>query len=52
MTEEQGVEHMNVMAKKYEGVDEYYGGYAPAERRYQETRVIFKIRPLRVNTAG
>lgn len=52
MTEQGGVEHINALAKKYGGADEYYGGYAPAERRYQETRVICKIQPVHVNATG
>ena len=52
MTEQGGVEHINALAKKYEGLDEYYGAYAPTERRYQETRVICKVQPRRVNAVG
>lgn len=40
--------NINAHAKLYVGADEYYGGYAPAERRGKEERIIFKIRPERV----
>ena len=40
--------NINAHAKVYAGVDEYYGGYAPLERKGAEERLIFKIRPDRV----
>lgn len=40
--------NINAHAKRYEGVDEYYGGYAPIERKGTEERIVFKIKPLRV----
>lgn len=40
--------NINAHAKLYVGVDEYYGGYAPLERKGTEERIIFKIRPDRV----
>ncbi|HHY55240.1 MAG TPA: PPOX class F420-dependent oxidoreductase [Chloroflexi bacterium] len=40
--------NINAHARLYVGVDEYYGGFAPAERRGAERRIIFKIRPERV----
>jgi len=39
---------INAHAKLYVGVDEYYGGYAPIERKGTEDRIILKIRPERV----
>lgn len=42
--------NINAHAKLYAGVDEYYGGVAPAERRGKEERLILKIRPDRVLT--
>ncbi|WP_374688349.1 PPOX class F420-dependent oxidoreductase [Promineifilum sp.] len=39
---------INAHAKLYVGVDEYYGGYAPIERRGTEKRIDLKIRPTRV----
>lgn len=39
---------INSLAKLYAGVDEYYGGVAPADARGTEERVTFKIRPNRV----
>lgn len=52
VTEEGGVETINRLAKKYRGVDQYYGGVTPIERRDQETRVNFLIKPARVLTGG
>ena len=37
-------------AKLYCGVDEFYGGYAPIERKGTENRVDLRIRPTRVIT--
>ena len=51
ISEAGAVEVINKLAKKYRGVDSYYGGAAPAERAKQETRVTYKIRPLRVNVS-
>jgi len=39
---------INAHAKLYVGADEYYGGYAPIERKGTENRVDLKIRPTRV----
>ena len=39
---------INAHAKLYAGADQYYGGFAPAERRGTEQRLILKIRPDRV----
>jgi PPOX class probable F420-dependent enzyme len=49
ISEEGAVEVINKLAKKYRGVDSYYGGAAPAERATQETRVTYKIKPLHIN---
>lgn len=51
ITEEGGVEHIERLSQMYVGLP-FYGGYAPAERRGQETRVIFKIEPTHVTTYG
>ena len=40
--------NINAHAKLYAGVDEYYGGMQPIERKGTEQRIIFKIRPDRV----
>lgn len=40
--------NINAHARLYAGVDEYYGGVAPAAAKGTERRVIFKIRPDRV----
>lgn len=52
VTEQGGVETINRLAKKYRGVDQYYGGVTPIERRELETRVNFLIKPTRVLTGG
>ena len=46
ITEEGADAHIDKMAKKYLGADKY------PYRQPSETRVIFKIRPERVNTMG
>jgi PPOX class probable F420-dependent enzyme len=51
ISEAGAVDVINKLAKKYRGVDSYYGGSAPAERATQETRVTYKIRPLHVNVS-
>jgi PPOX class probable F420-dependent enzyme len=51
ITEEGGVEHIERLSQRYVGLP-FYGGYAPAERQGQETRVIFKIEPTHVTTYG
>ncbi|MCZ7542406.1 MAG: PPOX class F420-dependent oxidoreductase [Anaerolineae bacterium] len=50
ITEEGGLEHINELARLYVGAPEYYGHAAPAELKGKETRVIYKIRPVRVVT--
>lgn len=40
--------NINAHAKLYVGVDEYYGGVAPASAKGSEQRIILKIRPERV----
>ncbi len=52
ITEEGGVEVINQLARMYRGVDLYYGGVTPVQQRDLETRVNFKIRPVRVLTGG
>jgi hypothetical protein len=42
--------NIDAHARLYAGVDQYYGGVAPAEARGTEERIIFKIRPQRVLT--
>jgi len=43
---------INAHAKLYEGVDEFYGGYAAESRRGTENRIDLKIRPVRVVVYG
>jgi PPOX class probable F420-dependent enzyme len=46
-TEEGAVEHIEQLSRKYVN-QAYYGEFNPAEKRHQETRVIYKIKPLKV----
>lgn len=48
MVPDEGYANINAHARLYEGVDEYYGGYAPLARRGTEERVVARIRPVRV----
>ncbi len=52
VSEAGGVDTINKLAKKYRGVDQYYGGVTPIEQRELETRVNFLIKPQRVLTGG
>lgn len=47
MTEEGGVDHIEKLSWKYVN-QKYYGGFAPAEKRQQETRVTVNIRVTKV----
>lgn len=47
ISEQGGVEHINTLSRKYTGRG-YYGDFAPAERRNEETRLLVKIRPVKV----
>jgi PPOX class probable F420-dependent enzyme len=46
VTEEGGVDHINELSGKYRGNSDYYGG--DEARRQSETRVIYRIEPLRI----
>lgn len=48
-TEVGAVDHINLLSAKYRGNPDYYSAYP--ERRTQETRVIYRIEPTRVNTS-
>ena len=52
ITEEGAINHINTLAKLYRGVDSYYGGVMPAAAQGQETRVLCKIKPTKVNAFG
>lgn len=45
ITEEGAVEHINALSKAYFGRDDFYANYP--EQRNAETRVIYKIRPVK-----
>jgi PPOX class probable F420-dependent enzyme len=50
ITEDGALEHINALSKLYRGYEDFYARMP--ERRGQETRVIYKIKPTRVNTGG
>ena len=52
ISEEDGVEWINRLSKKYRGIDEYYSGPNGEELRKREQRVTYRIRPTRVNKGG
>lgn len=43
--------NINSHAKLYAGKDEYYGGFAPAEMKGKEKRIILKIKPERITVS-
>jgi PPOX class probable F420-dependent enzyme len=49
ITEDGAVDHINTLSKKYNNGQQYYGpgGYSRV-RQDQETRVLFKVRPVKV----
>jgi PPOX class probable F420-dependent enzyme len=46
--EASGVAWIDRLARKYDGVPEFYGHSAAEERRGRETRVTYKIKPVKV----
>ncbi len=52
MTEAGAVEHISELARLYVGAANYYGDFAPAERAAEETRIICKLKPTKVNVIG
>jgi PPOX class probable F420-dependent enzyme len=52
ITEEGAVEHIDELARLYANAPSYYGHVTPAEQAPKETRVIYKIRPVRVLAFG
>jgi len=52
VTEEGAIAHIDEMARLYEGAKKFYGDVAPAGRGERETRILFKIKPTRVNAHG
>ena len=50
ITAEGGVEHINALSAKYRNQPDYYARMP--ERRGKETRMIFRIRPDKVNVSG
>lgn len=52
VTEEGAVEHISQLSQQYVGKSPYYGGFAPAERAQEETRVIYKLQPTKVIAFG
>ena len=52
MTEEGAVDHISELARLYTDHKTYYGDFAPAERRLEETRVLCKLQPTKVVAHG
>lgn len=50
ITQDGAVDHINALSKLYTGNDDYYSRNPAAKG--QETRVIYKIKPVKVNTKG
>ena len=50
ITEEGALDHINLLSKLYNGQPDYYAGMPT--RRGKETRVIYKIKPVKVNGTG
>ena len=50
MSEAEGVAHINELAKLYVGNDDYYSFNPDAKGK--ETRVVYKIKPTKVNAFG
>lgn len=48
MTDQGGAEHIEALSRKYNNGRAYYGDFAPAERRSQETRILIRIKPTKV----
>jgi PPOX class probable F420-dependent enzyme len=48
LTEERALEHVDELTRQYTRHDHYYGGIFPLERRAQETRIICRIKPLKI----
>jgi len=52
ITEDGAMDLINQLAMLYMNQPKYYGGVAPAELESQETRVVCKILPQKVNAFG
>ena len=52
ITQEGGVDHIDELVRLYEGQPAFFGYVAPAERADTETRIIFKIRPVKIQAVG
>jgi PPOX class probable F420-dependent enzyme len=46
-TEDGAVDHIHKLSMKYTG-QRYYGDFAPAERQFQETRIMYNIQMTKV----
>lgn len=52
ITEEGALEHIDELARLYANAPSYYGHVTPAEQAPKETRVMYKIKPVRVIAFG
>lgn len=50
LTSEGAMEHLDGLARRYAGVDHYFGGFIPAELEARETPVLSRTRAVRVVT--
>jgi len=48
LTEEHALEHLDELTRQYSRHDRYYDGVFPLERQAQETRIICRIKPLKI----
>lgn len=46
--EEHALEHLDELTRQYTRHDHYYGGIFPVERRAQETRIICRVKPVKI----
>jgi PPOX class probable F420-dependent enzyme len=50
INEQEGLEHINKLSKRYRGLDDYYE--KQEHLRGKEQRAVFKIKPERINAGG
>ena len=48
LTEEHALEHLDELTRQYSRHDRYYNGVFPLERQAQETRIICRIKPVKI----
>ena len=48
ITEEHALEHLDELTRQYTRHEHYYGGVLPVERQARETRIICRIKPVKI----